>query len=74
VEKITPVERIFIGKCFLFTVESVCRKRFADDEEVEAEVRKRLIQQSKEFYGTGFDAAVKRWDKCINVPGGYAEK
>jgi hypothetical protein len=40
------MQRIFINKCFLFTVESVCRvkrfslggKRFADDEEVETEV------------------------------------
>jgi hypothetical protein len=22
----------------------------------------------------GFDALVKRWDKCINVGGGYVEK
>jgi hypothetical protein len=48
---------LFINKCFLFTVESVCRvkrfttgsrnchlggKYFADDEEVETEVRKWL--------------------------------
>jgi histone-lysine N-methyltransferase SETMAR len=38
-------------------------KRFADDEEVETEVRKWLRQQSKDFYATGFDAMVKRWDK-----------
>jgi hypothetical protein len=45
-------------------------KRFAD-EEVETEVRKWLRQQSKDFYATGFDALVKRWDKCIDVGGGY---
>jgi hypothetical protein len=28
----------------------------------------------KNFYAAGFDALVKRWDKCINVGGGYAEK
>jgi hypothetical protein len=38
-------------------------KFFADDEEVETEVRERLRQQSKDFYATGFDAMVKRWDK-----------
>jgi hypothetical protein len=43
----------------------------ADDE---TEVRKRLRQQSKHFYAAGFDALVKRWDKCINVGGGYVEK
>jgi hypothetical protein len=39
-------------------------KRFADHKEVETDVRKRLRQQSKDF---GFNAMVKRWDKCINV-------
>jgi hypothetical protein len=69
-------------KCFQFTVGSVCRakwfkigcKRFADDEEVETELPKWLRQQSKDFCAVGFDAVVKRWDKCINVGGGYVEK
>jgi hypothetical protein len=52
-------------------VNSIC---FADDEEVETEVRKWLRQQSKDFYAAGFDALVKRWDKCINIGGGYVEK
>jgi hypothetical protein len=43
-------------------------RRFADDEEVETEVRKWLRQQSKDFYyAAGFGALVKRLDKCINV-------
>jgi hypothetical protein len=33
-----------------------------------------LRQQSKDFYAEGFDALIKRWDKCINVGGGYVEK
>jgi hypothetical protein len=49
-------------------------KRFADDEEVETEERKCLRQQSKYFYAVGFDALVKRCDKCVNVIGGYVEK
>jgi hypothetical protein len=40
-------------------------KRSADDKEVEAEVQK--WQVSKIFYAAGFDALVKRWDKCMNV-------
>jgi hypothetical protein len=48
-------------------------KRFANDEEVETEVRK-LLRHWKDFCVVGFDALVKRWDKCINVGGGYAEK
>jgi hypothetical protein len=75
------MQRIFIKKCFLFTVGSVCRvkrfhlggKSFADDEGVETEMRKWLRQQSIDFYAAGFEALVKRWDKCINVGGGYVE-
>jgi hypothetical protein len=36
--------------------------------------RKWLRQQSKDFYAAGFDALVKRWEKCFNVSGGYVEK
>jgi hypothetical protein len=78
---------IFINKCFLFTVRSVCRvQRFitgqrnslqgrskvADDARAGAEVAERTV--TKDFYAAGFDALVKRWDKCINVGGGYVEK
>jgi hypothetical protein len=49
-------------------------KCFADDEEVETEVRKWLRQQSKDFYSADFDAMAKRWDKCIIVGGGYVEE
>jgi hypothetical protein len=50
-------------------------KYFADDGEVETEVRKWLRQQSKDFYAVGFDVLlVKRWDKCINDGGEYVEK
>jgi hypothetical protein len=78
---------IFIKKCFLFTAESVCRvKRFTAElrnslkkkrskvADGETEVRKWLRQQSKYFYAAGFDALVKRLDKCIDVGRGYAEK
>jgi hypothetical protein len=49
-------------------------KRFADDGEVETELRKCLRQQSEDFYAAGFDALVKRWDNCISVGEGYVEK
>jgi hypothetical protein len=69
---------IYGGKCMLRKavhnwVEK-CDKRFADDEEVEMEVRKWLRQQSKDFYAADFDALVKRCDKCFSVGGGYVEK
>jgi hypothetical protein len=76
------LQRIFIEKYFLFTLESVCRvkrfhlrdERFTDEEKVGTEVQKWLRQQSKDFYAAGFDAQVKRWDKCNNVDGRYVEK
>jgi hypothetical protein len=49
-------------------------EHFADDKEVEAEVRKWLRQQSKDFYVAGFDALLRRRDMYISVGGGYFEK
>jgi hypothetical protein len=76
------MQRVFINKYLLFTVgrfvartsSQLSCKSFADDEEVKAEVRKCLRQESKDFYAAGVDALVKRWDKCISVGGGYVEK
>jgi hypothetical protein len=75
------MQRIFIKKFFLFAVGSVCRvKRFntrsinlgvADDAGPGAEVAETT---AKNLYAAGFDALVKRWDKCISVGGGYVEK
>jgi hypothetical protein len=72
----------FHENIFLFAVGGVCRvkqfttgwKSFADDEEIEREVRKWLRQESKDFYVANFYAMVKRLDKCINVDGGYIGK
>jgi hypothetical protein len=33
-----------------------------------------LRQPSKDFYAAGFDALIKRWDKCNSVGGGYVEE
>jgi hypothetical protein len=76
------MQRILIKKRFLFVAGSVCGvqlfttrgKHFADDEEVETEVRKWLRQQLKDFCVAGFDTLAKRWDKCVSVCGGYVEK
>jgi hypothetical protein len=51
-----------------------CGNRFADDEEVETEMRKWLRQQSEDFCAVGFDALLKRWGKCVDVGGWYVEK
>jgi hypothetical protein len=80
------MQNIFIKKFSLFMVGSVCRvKRFTTwsrnslkdvrkSQTMANQVRKWLRQQSKDFYAAGFDALVKRWDKCISVGGGYVEK
>jgi hypothetical protein len=44
-----------------------------DEEEAKAEVREWLTTVN-DIYAAGFDALVKRWDKCIIVGGGYVEK
>jgi histone-lysine N-methyltransferase SETMAR len=42
-------------------------KRFADDEEVATEELKWLRNSQKTAMLQGFDALIKRWDKCISV-------
>jgi hypothetical protein len=37
-------------------------------------MQKGLRRQTKDFYAAGFEALVKRQDKCIIVGGGYVEK
>jgi hypothetical protein len=49
-------------------------KCFTDDKEAETVVQKWLRKQSKDFYAAGFNTLVKRWDKYINVGGGYVKK
>jgi hypothetical protein len=83
------MQRMFIKKRFLFNVGNVCRvKQFTTGSrnclkavrksqmmlDQVALVPKWLRQQSKDFCDAGFDALVKRWDKCISVDGGYVEK
>jgi hypothetical protein len=60
---------VYGGKCLSCKAFHVDGKYFADDEEIETEVRKWLRQESKDFYAAGFDALVKRWDKCVSVGG-----
>jgi hypothetical protein len=85
-EQKDSIQRIFIKTYFLFVVGSVCRvKRFTTGSKNSLkglrksqmmfdQVLKWLRQQSKDFYAAGFEALVKRWDKCICVGGGYVKK
>jgi hypothetical protein len=80
------MQRIFINQFFLFTVGSVCclkwflagsrnsLKAVRKSKMMPDQLQKWLRQQGKDFCVAGFDAVVKRWDKCINVGGGYVEK
>jgi hypothetical protein len=45
------------------------RSKVADDGRPGAEVAEAKVRKT-----AGFDALVKRWDKCISVGGGYVEK
>jgi hypothetical protein len=47
------------------------RSKVADDALPGAEVAETTV---KNFYAVDFDALLKRWDKCINVDGGYVKK
>jgi hypothetical protein len=74
------VQRIFIKKCFVFTVGSVCcLKQFTTLKEVwKSQMMKQRCgigrNNSQKTSTVGFDALVMIWEKCIDVGGGYVEK
>jgi hypothetical protein len=43
-------------------------------QKVQEAVRGWLAKQSPTFFSTGIQKLVSRWDKCLNVHGGYVEK
>lgn len=49
-------------------------QKFASDFEAQDAVRDWLRQQPASFFETGIEKLVSRWDKCLNVLGGYVEK
>jgi hypothetical protein len=76
-EQKDSMQRIFIKKCFLFTMGSVCLvKRFTTGLRNVINIlliTKRLKrrcgsgweQQSKDSHAAGFDALLNRWDMCV---------
>jgi hypothetical protein len=80
------IKMVFTKKCFMFTVGRVFRvKQFTSgsinslkdvrkSQMIPNQLKKWLAQQSKDFYAAGFDALVKRWNKCISVGGEYVKK
>jgi hypothetical protein len=68
---------VYGGKCRVKQFTTGSRNSLKDvrkSQMMPDQLRNWLRQQSKDFYAAGFDALVKRWDKCINVGGGYVEK
>jgi hypothetical protein len=75
------MQRIFINIFFLFKAGSVLRVKvfktgstnyLKDVRKLQMmldQVRKWLRHQPRDFYAAGFEALIKRWDKCINVRG-----
>ncbi len=49
-------------------------KRFEDDEAVKHETETWLEGQSEEWYKTGIQMLKRRYEKCIELNGGYVEK
>ena len=49
-------------------------KRFGEDKELKTSVVGWLQSQAADFYDCGISKLVKRYDKCLNVAGGYVEK
>ncbi len=49
-------------------------QRFANDEDLKAEVNQWLETQPKDFYQSGIEALRYRWNKCFVVNGDYIEK
>jgi hypothetical protein len=69
---------VYGGKCLPRTADHIWVEKFCEGRsnslDDETEVRMRLKQHSKDFSSAGFDALLKRRDKCINVGGKYVEK
>jgi hypothetical protein len=63
------LSRKAVHNCVENSLKDVRKSQTMPDQE-----RKWLRQQSKDFCAAGFDALVKRWDKCVNVGEGYVEK
>jgi hypothetical protein len=62
------------GKCLSRKAVQNWVEKFSQGRSKVAKVRKWVRQQSNDFCAAGFDALVKRRDKCIGVGGGYVEK
>ncbi|GFW71542.1 mariner Mos1 transposase [Trichonephila clavipes] len=49
-------------------------QRFDDDKELRVRVTEWLRSQAEEFYDKVFSKPIHRYDKCLNLFGGYVEK
>jgi hypothetical protein len=53
---------------------TICGKRFEDDEEVITEVKRWLRQRPAEWYLEGTQALASQWRKTKDLKGDYVEK
>ena len=49
-------------------------KRYADDDEVQEDVRRWFRGKPHEFFADGMRQLIRRWRICINKVGDYVEK
>lgn len=54
--------------------EALAKERFGNDEEVKNGVRKWLTEVGRDFFNSGIEKLVSRYDKCLNRYGDYVEK
>jgi hypothetical protein len=68
---------VYFGKCLLLKAVHNLVEKFKfvrKSQMMPDQLRQWLRQQSKDFYAAGVDVLTKRWNRCINVGGGYVEK
>jgi hypothetical protein len=49
-------------------------RRFSSDEDVIGAVQNLLKRRPKNFFSDGIRKLAKRWNRCVEVEGDYAEK
>ncbi len=49
-------------------------QKFNSDDEIQAEMQTFLSSQDPQFYATGIEKLVVRYEKCLNNLGDYVEK
>jgi hypothetical protein len=71
----TEMFPVYGGKCLLHKAVHNWVEKFSHGHSIVTDHEMEVAETTvKDFYAAGFNTLVKRWDKCINVGGGYVEK